>query len=52
MQIVHQPTPIRYRLRDQRGEFTAVIVSEHPGYSVLRIVGGARDGEAIEVENL
>jgi len=49
--IIRQPPPIRYRLRDQRGEFTAVIVTEHPGYSVLRIVGGARDGESIEVED-
>ena len=48
--ITHQIPPIRYRLRDQRGEFTAVIISEHPGYSVLRIVGGARDGETFEAE--
>jgi len=34
----------------QHGEFTAVIVSEHPGYSVLRTVGGARDGETFEAE--
>jgi len=50
MNITHQTPPIRYRLRDQHGEFTAVIAAEHPGYSVLRIVGGARDGETLEAE--